>query len=61
MHWADDESANYLIKAGFVEIENMVQMLKGRQLHLIAALFRGCHEMKLVSEVGGDRHLQLSS
>ena len=28
-----------------------------KTLHLIAALFRGCHEMKLVSEVAGDRPL----
>ena len=54
MYLADNKSTNYSIKVGFVEIENIVQTLEGRQLHLIAALFRGCHEMKLVSEVGGD-------
>ena len=34
-------------------IEKMIQTLKGRQLHLIAALFRQCHAMKIVLEVGG--------
>ena len=45
---------NYSIKAGLVEIEKMVRTLERRQLHLIAALFRQCHEMKLISEVGKD-------
>ena len=46
---------NYSIRAGLVEMEKMVQTLERRQLHLIAALFS--HEMKVISEVGGDRPL----
>ena len=46
-------STNYSIRSGLVEIENMVQTLERRQLHLIAALLRQCHEMKLILEVGG--------
>ena len=45
------------IRAGHVEIDKMVQTLEIRQLDLIAALFRHCHEMKLISEVGGDHPL----
>ena len=54
-------SKNYSIRAGLVEIEKMVQKLERRQLHLIAALFRQCHELKVISEVDGDRPLQLLS
>ena len=54
---ADDIPTNYSIRAGLVEIEKGVQTLERRQLHLIAAMFRQCHEMKLISEVGGDRLL----
>ena len=36
-------------------MEKMVQTLDRRRLHLIAALSRQCHELKLISEVDGDR------
>ena len=35
-------------RARLVEIEKMVQTLERRQLHLIALLFRLCHEKKLI-------------
>ena len=59
MQFQADDISTYSIKAGksFLEIEKMLQTLERRQLHLIAALFRQCREMKLISEVSGDRPL----
>ena len=47
----------YSLRAGLDKIKKMVQTLERRQLQLTAALFRQCHEMKLITEVDGDRPL----